>query len=168
MIVYDYMYICICIRILLHFWMFESAIESGIRNIHQHPLVEPLHTHVFEWEIYSKFQWLSFLGLHIYNQCWAVERLNSGWNFGRCPPLKRLALTSPTISSSRSPWSLISSAKQPRWRTVANPQWSLRNIRPWRTNTGAFRPRWTLAFGSIFGGVFSWRNGGVLVWKNGL
>lgn len=139
MILWLYMYICMCI--LLHFWMFQSAIESRIRNIHQHPLVQPLHTHVFEWDIYSKLQWPSFLGLHIYYQCWAgtVEQ----WLFfARCPPLKRLALTSPTISSSRSPWSSISSATQPHWRTAANLQWSSKNIRLWRTNTGVFRPRW--------------------------
>lgn len=93
----------------------------------------------------------------IYYQCWAgtVEQ----WLFfARCPPLKRLALTSPTISSSRSPWSLISSATQPHWRTAANLQWSSKNIRPWRTNTGVFRPRWP-------GWVQFWRglmeNGGV-------
>ena len=85
---------------------------------------------------------LPFWGyIFIYYQCWAgtVEQ----WLFfARCPPLKRLALTSPTISSSRSPWSSISSATQPHWRTVANLLWSSKNTRLWRTNTGVFRPRW--------------------------
>ena len=158
MILWLYMYICMCI--LLHFWMFQSAIESRIRNIHQHPLVQPLHTHVFEWDIYSKLQWPSFLGLHIYYQCWAgtVEQ----WLFFvRCPPLKRLALTSPTISSSRSPWSSISSATQPHWRTAANLQWSSKNIRLWRTNTGVFRPRWPRLSSILEGFDGEWKGNSV-------
>ncbi len=158
--------ICICIRILLHFWMSESAIESRIGNIHQHPLVQPLHTPFFERDIYSQLQWLSFLGLHILRMlcwnCWTV----AVWHANRVrmvPPLKRLALTSPTISSSTSRWSLISSAKQPHWRTVANPQLSLKNIRPWRTNTGAFR-QWQEAWCFFWLSSGSSANGELLVW----